>query len=231
MTTSAKSPVAKPTEPPDRRPPDSLRDPEWTKAQLLAAARDEFSEKGLSGARVNAIAARAGVNKQLLYYYFGDKERLYATVLEEAYADIRAGEQKLDLDALAPIDAMRTFIEFNFDYMVENQHFVALLSDENVHRARHVRDAGSVQGLHERLRGTIGDTLERGLADGSFKRRVDPVDLYLSIASLCYFHLSNRHTLSAIFDRDLSARDEIGRRREHVIELLICYLTTPSEAA
>ncbi|MBO6782150.1 MAG: TetR family transcriptional regulator [Alphaproteobacteria bacterium] len=209
---------------PPKRPSDSLRDPEWTKARLLEAARGEFSDKGLSGARVNAIAAAAGVNKQLLYYYFGDKESLYTAVLQQAYEEIRIGEQELDLERLPPEDAMRTFIEFNFDYMVSHRYFVALLGDENLHEARHVRDSVQLSGLHARLEQTIGGTLARGRAAGVFVRDIEPVDLYITIASLCFFHLSNRHTLSAIFGRDFTSDTEIAHRREHVVDLLMSFL-------
>jgi len=209
----------------EKRPADAMRDPERTKSRLLDAARTEFSEMGLNGARVNTIAARAGVNKQLLYYYFGDKESLYAEVIGRAYAELRVGEQALDLDTLPPRAAMVRFIEFTFDYLVEHQYFVSLLNDENIHKARHIRRSKPLQGLHERLRHTIGDTIERGLADGTFQRQVDPVDFYISIASLCYFYHSNSHTLSAIFGRDLAAPAQIQRRRRHIIELLMGYLT------
>jgi len=207
-----------------KRPSDVLRDPEWTKAQLLEAARLEFSEKGLSGARVNDIAARARVNKQLLYYYFGDKESLYGAVLKRAYEEIRARENELDLTALPPAEAMERFIGFTFDYLTDNRYFVALLIDENFHKARHVRGSRELQGLHERLRESIGSVLTRGEREGIFRAGIDPVDLYISIASLCYFYYSNLHTLSAIFGRDLSDRAQISHRRQHVIDIVGAYL-------
>lgn len=215
----------------EKRPPASLRDPEWTKSQLLEAARDEFADKGLSGARVNTIAAAAGVNKQLLYYYFGDKDGLYAAVLQRAYEEIRVGEQKLDLAGMPPEEAMRRFIEFNFDFMVEHRHFVSLLGDENTHRARHVKLSGQLGGLHVQLEQTIGGTLQRGRDSGVFKRDINPVDLYISIASLCYFYLSNSYTLSAIFGREIDGAEEVGRRREHVLDVLMTYLKTPENIA
>lgn len=207
-----------------KRPNDVLRDSEWTKAQLLDAARLEFSEKGLSGARVNDIAARASVNKQMLYYYFGDKEGLYCAVLNHAYEGIRARENELDLAALAPVAAMERFIGFTFDYLTENRYFVALLNDENIHKARHILDSEHLQGLHERLQETIGDILTRGEREGVFRPNVDPIDLYISIASLCYFYYSNIHTLSAIFGRDLSDRSATQHRRQHVIDFVGAYL-------
>jgi TetR/AcrR family transcriptional regulator len=210
-------------------PAATARDPERTRTRLLDAARHEFSEHGLSGARVSSITASAGVNKQLLYYYFGDKESLYAEVLEQAYADLRVGEQGLDLDQFPPREALERFIEFNFDYLAEHRYFVALLNDENIHKARHIKKSKQLEGMHKRLGHTIGTALERGLSDGTFKRAIDPVDLYISIASLCFFYLSNNHTLSAIFGRDLSTTDEFIRRRQHILDLVMGFLTAPAE--
>lgn len=208
-----------------KRPSDVLRDPDWTKAQLLDAARLEFSEKGLSGARVNDIAARAHVNKQLLYYYFGDKESLYAAVLKRAYEEIRTRENELDLSALSPVEAMERFIGFTFDYLTDNRYFVALLIDENFHKARHIRGSRELQTLHTQLTETIGGILARGERDGAFRGGIDPIDLYISIASLCYFYYSNIHTLTAIFGRDLSKRTAISHRRQHVIDVVSAYLS------
>ncbi len=206
------------------RPSDAQRNPEWTKAQLLDAARLEFSEKGLSGARVNDIAERARVNKQLLYYYFGDKESLYAAVLKRAYEEIRAREDELNLAELPPVAAMNRFIEFTFDYLTDNRYFVALLIDENFHKARHVRGSRELQEVHARLRESIGGILVRGERDGVFRAGIDPVELYISIASLCYFYYSNIHTLSAIFSRNFSERSEVSHRRQHVIDFVNAYL-------
>lgn len=208
-----------------KRPSDVLRDPDWTKAQLLEAARLEFSEKGLSGARVNDIAARARVNKQLLYYYFGDKESLYGAVLNRAYEEIRTRESELDLAALPPAAAMERFIGFTFDYLTDNRYFVALLIDENFHKARHVRGSRDLRGLHARLTETIGGILTRGEREGVFRGGIDPIDLYISIASLCYFYYSNIHTLTAIFGRNLSDRAAIAHRRQHVIDFVSAYLS------
>jgi len=199
------------------------------RARILEAARVEFSEKGLGGARVNAIAERAGANKQLIYYYFTDKERLYAEVLAETYRGIRERDGGLDLDALSPEEAMRTFIRVNFDYLVENRSFVTLLNDENIHKARHIRGSGQIAALHATLNRTLGRTLDRGLASGAFARRVDPMELYIAIAAQCYFSLSNGYTLSAIFATDVTAPERLAARREQAIEMILCFLRTPPE--
>jgi len=221
-------PSAPPASP---RRPDGARNPEESRQRILDAARAEFSGKGLGGARVNAIAERAGVNKQLIYYYYDDKERLFGAVLEEAYREIRARESALDLDALSPEDAMRRFIGFNFDFLVENRSFVALLNDENLHKARHIRASEQILALHETLGRTLGRTLERGLADGAFARSVAPMDLYILIASLCYFSLSNAYTLSAIFATDVTSPEKLAERRGQATEMVLCFLRTPEPPA
>lgn len=202
------------------------RDPEKRKRDLLLAARQEFSEHGLSGARVDDIVNRAGVNKQLMYYYFGDKETLYKKVLEEAYADIRSGERNLNLSALPPREAMEKFVRYNFGFIQENRYFVALLNDENMHLARHLDGSSAITERHVVLRKVIGDVLDRGYGEGAFKRRVDPVDLYITISSLSYFYFSNIHTMSTIFGRDLSRSEEIGFRSDEIVAIVLSYLAT-----
>lgn len=218
-----------PTAPPSHSPSGTSRrsrDPERTRERILDAARDEFSSMGLGGGRVNMIAERAGVNKQLLYYYFKDKERLYGAVLERAYRDIRKREMALDLDSLSPVEALRKFIHFNFDYTVENPYFVPLLNDENLHKARHARASEEIPALQGSMKNTLGRVIKRGLADGSFQRDADPVELYISIASLCYFFLSNQYTLSVIFKADLLEREKIAARRTHVSDMILSFLRT-----
>ena len=203
-----------------------VRDAERSRARLLEAAQREFAEHGLSGARVSAIVEAAGVNKQLLYHYFDDKETLYGHVLLRAYETLREGEQRLHLDAIPPLDAIRKLIEFNFDFLVEHPHFVRLLNDENLHRARHLKGSEILKVRHSRLGDMLSDLIGRGIADGTFKRSVDPVDFYISLASLCFFPLSNAYTMSAVFDRDINRPQEIARRRALVVQILIVFLTT-----
>src|SRR6187549_4122756 len=107
------------------------RDPVATRKKLLTAARREFSDSGLAGARVDEIAARAGVNKQLVYHYFGDKDALYLAVLEWVYEEIRTQERKLNLEGLPPERAIKKLIESSFDHLAAHPDFILLLNDEN----------------------------------------------------------------------------------------------------
>ncbi|HHG90042.1 MAG TPA: hypothetical protein ENJ90_06145 [Devosia sp.] len=71
--------------------------------------------------------------------YFGDKEKLYRDVLERAYAELRVGEQALNLAQLPPFQAIEKFILFSFDFLLKHPYFVPLLNDENLHKARHIK--------------------------------------------------------------------------------------------
>src|SRR5262249_55316758 len=124
------------------------RNPEATRRKLLAAARREFAASGLAGARVDEIAARAGVNKQLAYHYFGDKDVLYLTVLEWVYEEIREQERGLNLEGVPPQLAIRKLIEASFDYLAAHPDFVVLLNDENRGGARHVRRSKRLEAMH-----------------------------------------------------------------------------------
>jgi AcrR family transcriptional regulator len=201
-----------------------IRDPERTRARILEAATDEFSLRGLAGARVDAIARRAGANKRMLYHYFGNKERLFLAVMEHTYAHIRTREEALHLDDLPPAQAMRRLVRFTFRYFVGNPHFIALLNSENLHRARHIRRSPRVKAINSPLIAALGRVLRRGRAGGLFRAGVDPLQLYLSIAGVCYFYFSNIHTLSTIFDRDLLAARALSARERHVVEVILGYL-------
>jgi TetR/AcrR family transcriptional regulator len=197
------------------------RDPAATRRKLLTAARLEFARHGFAGARVDEIAERAGVNKQLVYHHFGDKDALYLAVLEWVYADIREQERKLNLEGLPPEKAIRKLIEASFDYLATTPDFIVLLNDENRGGARHVAGSTRLEAMHSPLVKSVSHILNEGARSGVFRRGIDPVQLYISIAGLGYFYLSNTPTLSAIFGKDLSSRAARRARRRHVVDLVL----------
>jgi AcrR family transcriptional regulator len=208
------------TEAPRARP----RDPERTSAAILAAAVREFTEKGYGGARVDAIARRAGVNKRMLYHYFGGKEALYLAVLEGAYVAIRSAERELSLTGRDPVEGMRELALFTWRYLLGHPEFLSLLATENLHRAKHLKRSARIFDLHSPLVAVIADLLERGAAAGAFRADADPVKVYISIAALAFFYLSNRWTLSTIFRRDLGGPEELAAWGEHVVAVILAYL-------
>ncbi|WP_035968045.1 TetR/AcrR family transcriptional regulator [Bradyrhizobium sp. YR681] len=197
------------------------RDPVATRKKLLTAARLEFARHGLAGARVDEIAMRAGVNKQLVYHYFGDKDALYLAVLEVVYEDIREQERRLNLEGLPPDKAIRRLIEASFDHLAANPDFIVLLNDENRGGARHVRGSTRLEAMHSPLVKSVSHILHEGVRSGVFRKGIDPIQLYISIAGLSYFFFSNTPTLSAIFGKDLSSRAQRQSRRRHVVDLVL----------
>ncbi|MGE3990803.1 TetR/AcrR family transcriptional regulator [Pseudorhodoplanes sp.] len=208
---------------PPHRPPGE-RDPERTRAAILAAAMEEFSTHGLNGARVDEIAKRSGVNKRMIYYYFGDKNGVYLAVLEEIYADIRNAEIRLHLADRDPVDAMRELVAFTWNYFNEHPEFLSLLGTENLHRARHLKTSKKIRELHSPLIGIISALLARGVTAKVFREGVDPVQLYITIASLGFFYMSNRFTLSTIFGRDLGHEQALAERGRHIEDVVLGYL-------
>lgn len=204
--------------------PVRRRQPSATPASILAAAGAEFAAKGLAGARVDQIARRAGVNKRMLYHYFGNKEALWLAVLEQAYANIRREEGMLDVGRLAPVEGMRRLIEFSIGYCADHPEFLALLNSENLHKARYLRRSKKMRELHTSLLQVIADLLARGGRQGVFRAGVDPAELYIDIAALGFFYFSNIHTLSAIFDRDLNAERARRRHMKQAAEVILGYL-------
>ena len=202
----------------------SPRDPERNQERILKAATDEFARHGLGGARVDRIAARAGANKRMLYYYFGNKDALFLAALEAEYARIRSAERELRLADLEPEAAIRRLVRFTWDYYLAHPEFLTLLSTENLHQACHLKRSQHIAAMHSPFVATIREVLRRGVAAGKFRSGVDPVQLYISIAGLGYFYLGNRHTLSTIFRRPLLAPRHKAERLRHMIELVLGYL-------
>ena len=203
-----------------------------TSERILQAAIQEFAENGYMGARIDAIAKRADANMRMLYHYFGNKSGLYLKVLENVFGDIRQQELMLNLQDAAPLEAITKLFEFTYAHFASNPLFVRILTGENLANARHLHESALVPSLSSPLLTEIRKVLERGEREGVFKRGLDPLQLYVSIVSLSYFHISNGPTLSWIFSADLQDASWREARREHARSMLLCYLLIdPSKVA
>lgn len=210
------------------RPPG--KDSERSRGLILKAAAEEFARSGLGGARVERIAAEAGVNVRMLYYYFGSKDDLFLAVLERAYETIRDAELGLELDQVDPEEAVRRLVRFTWQFHFRHPEFITLLNSENLHQGRHINRSRRAAELQPPLLQMIGRLLERGASAGTFRRGVDPMQLYITIAALGYFYISNRYTLGAIFSRDMTTAESRDERLAHMIEVVLGYLRSPARA-
>jgi len=201
-----------------------VRDAERTQLTILAAGEDEFADKGLAGARVDAIAEQAGANKRMLYYYFGSKEDLYVAVLERAYGEMRQAENGLNLANLEPLDAIRRLVEFKFDYYRDHPRMIRLLAGENMQKATFLKRSRRLREMQNSLDIVLHAVLEAGEKKGLVKPGIDPLQLYISIAGLSYFYFSNAATLSTAFGRELMDTVELTARRAHAVEVILDYV-------
>lgn len=195
-----------------------------TQQAILVAATEEFSSLGLGGARIDSIAARAGINKKLLYYYYGNKEGLFKAVLEKAYGNIRKAERALHLTELEPIEAIRQIVSFTWHYYLKHPELITLINNENLHRAVHLEQSTVIKGVASPLISTLQAILDKGYSAGLFRSGVDAIQLCISIEALAFFYLSNASTLSAVFSRDLRHPKAEVQRLSHITELVLGYL-------
>jgi AcrR family transcriptional regulator len=200
------------------------RNPERTKDLIHKAALAEFAEMGYGSARVDTIAARAGVNKRMLYHYYGNKDDLFLFVLESAYEKIRTHEEKLDLAAMGPEDAVGELVRFTFNYHFDNPEFMRLLNNENLYQAGHIKKSKKIRQMHSPFVDLMASVLKSGEQAGVFRKDVDPVQFYITVVSVAYFYLSNIHTLSTIFDRKLASKTALADRLAHCTDVVLGYL-------
>ena len=200
------------------------RDADRTQQEILAAATAEFAAHGFGGARIEAIAERAGVNKKLIYYYFAGKDELFLAVLEQTYADIRAAERELHLEAADPLRAIESLVVFTWRHYLAHPEFLALLNSENMLSAGHLKRSPRIRQMNSPLIEGLATVLKRGEKSGELRGGIDAMQLYISIAGLAYFYLSNKHTLGTIFGRDLMHKSALDERLAHMTAVVTRYV-------
>lgn len=199
-------------------------DPEGTMRNIIEVATQEFALKGLSGARIDEIAALTRTSKRMIYYYFENKEGLYLAVLEAAYRRIRSIESELHLEDLDPEDAMRRLVAFTFDYQHDNPDFIRLVMTENIHHGEFLARSSIIHELNVPAIHAVSAVYKRGVEQGLFRPGLSPIDLHQSISALCFFNVSNQSTFSLIFKRDVTSPEAQQARRREVVDMLIRYL-------
>ena len=160
----------------------------------------------------------------MIYHYYGSKDGLFQAVLEEMYGTIRAHQTDTKLSNLNPVEAARLLVESMFDVFCKFPAFISLLQSENLAKARHVRRSRKIAALYNPFVVMLRGLLRRGSREGAFRASIDPIDLYVSIASLAAYHISNRYTLSALFGIDIGVPRAVRRRRAHIVDVILRYI-------
>jgi AcrR family transcriptional regulator len=220
--TPAKAPATAPAK--KARAPGEAVEEDGTRATILNVAIQEFSRLGLSGARIDAIAAESGANKGMIYYYFGGKEGLYVAALEESYRRFRRVESAFHLDELPPVPALRTIVASTFDYHAQHPEFIRMVMTENINQGEYIRKIPDLQEINRPAISLLERLCRRGIDEGVFRPDLDPVDLHMSISALSFYNVSNQHTFSFIFGRDLRAPEVHAARRDTVVDTILRYV-------
>jgi AcrR family transcriptional regulator len=198
-----------------------VHNPDATRQRVLGAATVEFARLGFAGARVDAIAERAKANKRMIYHYFGSKQALFLAALEDAYGDIRSAERRLNLQHVDPVEAIKILVTFTWDYYVKHPEFLTLVNNENLHKARHLKQSEVIGQRRGAFRALVADILKRGVQSGVFRPGVDADQLNLTIAAIGYYYLTNRFTNSIIYGHDLMVPAALKQRLAFNLETIL----------
>lgn len=205
-------------------------DPARVREKILKQATEEFARIGFEGARVDRIAERCRLSKNMLYYYFRSKEGLFVAALERMYESLRDQQKDLSVRASDPIVAMEQLVHHTFRALENNPSAIRLMNEENKHRGKYIRKSDRMRDLYNPLVETIEFVLDRGRKDKLFRPAIDPTVVYLTLSSLCYHYLSNQYTLEIALDRDLGSVKARQSWLDHVTRIVLLYCVTDPSA-
>lgn len=193
------------------------RDAEATKQQILNAAEEEFAKHGLSGARTDAIATRAGVAPRMIYYYFQSKEGLYQAVLQRPATEFQEVLGQLNLEQLPALEALRAFLQTTIAYEISHRYRGMLLFQEaNQNQGKYFQLTNWQQPI-----AYLTGILERGMAEGSF-RQLEPYMTTLTIIGVCVFYANAHENLKHLtHSQDLLSPEMIEQYTQAAINLVL----------
>lgn len=207
------------------------QDPEGVQRNIIDVATKVFAEQGFSNTRIDDIAALTDTSKRMVYYYFGDKQGLYAKVLEAAYLRMDAGEGDAEIESLPPAEALARVIAFQFEHHRNHPEFIRLLMVENIHNAKTLRQLELLPQLLPKARAVLDGIYRRGVKAGVFRAGIDPIQLRLMFSGVSFFNISNRPSFTALFGDRLWTDQNQDAIREMLIESVLRFVMTPEALA
>ena len=213
---------------PERKPGVRALAAQATRESILRAATKVFAKHGFAGGRIDQISKAAKSYDRMIYYYFGSKEGLFIAVLEEMYRRFNEAEAKLVLDVARPVDALTAVIQFMWGYYQRNPEFITLLNTENLHRGKHISKSLRAREFSSAAVSVLGQVLASGVAQKRFRADVAARDIYLMIAAMGYFYLSNRFTLSAFLGEELETPPALAHWEAFLIESVLRTVALPA---
>ncbi|MGI6562976.1 MAG: TetR/AcrR family transcriptional regulator [Clostridia bacterium] len=201
------------------------RDADATKSRILAAAEAEFSEKGLYGARIDAIANKAKTNKRMIYQYYGNKEQLYVNTLETVYGRLTAEELQIGWKTMPARESIQKIIRLYFEFLENNPSYVKLILWENLNEGKYIEQIDFTETKYSVFH-IFEDIMEKGKQTGEFKKEIDTRQVILSLLTFTFSYFSNRYTLSKLLEFDLFDKENIQKRINIVTDMLLKYICT-----
>lgn len=203
------------------------RNAEQTKQAILRAAIDEFALETVAGGRIDAIAAAAGVNKALLYYYFHDKEQLYGAALDYIFTGLKSRVFPVLDSELPPKEKLQRYIDAYFDAVASIPELPRILQQEMMRTGRdgspHIKRIA--QAYIRPLAMRVREVLVEGMEKGEF-RRVDPRNFALTIAASVVFYFTAAPMLRVVFQYDPLTPERIAERKAAVLDFITHALFT-----
>jgi len=198
---------------------------EQTKKNILEASEDAFSRLGFYGARIDEIAASAGVNKRMIYEYFGNKEELYKIILEGVYR--RLGECEATLahlgDAFIPTAAIGAIVRIYFEFLKKNPSYVRMVMWENLNMAEYFKEKG-LDDIRDPIKRTLHTIIVRGQETGVFKDELDERHILMTLFAFTFNYFSNIYTMSAIMKTDFFSDEQIENKISFLTDMLLSYM-------
>lgn len=196
-----------------------MRNKEITRNNIIEAAEKVFAEKGYWGARVDQIAEEAQANKRMLYFYFGNKEELYAEVLRIVYSRLAGVEKSIDAN-MHPEKAVEAFIRAYFEFLHENENFVKLVMWENLNEAKFIDSSGAGNIKNDSVR-LLKNILKKGVQEGIFKSDTDEDEIIFAMNMFVFSYFSNSYTMPKMIGIDLKSKKNTEKRIKMVTEMIL----------
>lgn len=202
--------------------------PEQSRAAILQAAIHEFAHEGIAGARTDAIARAAKVNKALLYYYFKDKEALYGAALDQVFGGLMARVMEVLSQDLAPREKILAYAGAHFDYIASHPLYPRIVQGEmmSVGRGRATQVERIVKQYFQPLFARLAGVLKQGQASGEF-RAVDPMQFVPSMIAIIIFYFTSAPVVRIMTGKDPWSRERIAARRAAVLDFISAALFRP----
>ena len=205
--------------------PGKKRNRQDSTSRILEAAVAVFADDGPKAATIDAICSRAGLNKRMVYHYFGSKRGLYEAVLAKVYDEFLSLEVSLGAMLLPTEELLARLVGRYYEFLNDHPQFVRLISHENLNDGRAARKL-KLAGQKAPVITALQLALAKGQAEGRFRPGVDATQLLVSIFSLCFFYFANRHTMAQFLGGSPLAPSSMKTRIRHVVELLLHGIST-----